>query len=192
VAEAAGAQFDGTVICAELDWLDADANLATALAAELNLTVDSDGALETLTEFLNERNTLMLLDNGTQPTERVRRLCEHLHRQAPGLSIVVAARSQLGIAEERSIVVPPLDDNAALELFKARLEAESFASGGDGALLADILRHLGGNPAAIESAARQVARIGSFPMLDWLETNAGSWSSAEELEDLASRAAVRS
>jgi len=119
---------------------------AAAVASVLDLEIGPSGMLDCVTGALAERPALVLFDGIADPADDVRAFCEHLLRCAPDVSIALTAAAPLRIAGERAIVVPPLDDEAALALF--------LAHGGDdseGARRA--LRQLGGNPAAIKELA---------------------------------------
>jgi len=134
--------------------LTAGGGPAGAVAAVLDLEVGPSGLLDCVTAALADRPALVLLDGIAEPSDGVRAFCDHLLRCAPDVSIVLTAAAPLGVAGERAIVVPPLDDEAALLLLNAR--------GGDGSeRMRRALRYLDGNPAAIEDAGRSVARIGA-------------------------------
>jgi predicted ATPase len=177
VADEATSRLHRHVVFVESELLRSDMDPAAALASACDLTLEAGGVLETVTEFLADREAFVILDDVEHSKAEIRRLCSHLCERAPGVSIVAAAHTPLGIAAERTIVVPALDDEAAFQLL-------SFYGGGDGAVRRGILRHLGGNPASIEAAAEWIARLGVAAVMNRLETLSGVCADPRELAAL--------
>jgi diguanylate cyclase (GGDEF)-like protein len=166
VAHSAKRQFE-RVVHVEPEWLRGGADPAAAIAAVLDLAIGNAGLLAGVTDALSEHETLILLDGVEDPGTNVRAFCEHLTRYTADVSVIAAAQAPLGIAGERAIVVPPLDDEAALALLNR--------NGGDGTeLMRRVVRYLHGNPAAIADTGGRVARFGADATLAWLEATTGA------------------
>jgi diguanylate cyclase (GGDEF)-like protein len=166
VAHWAQNQFE-RVVYVDSARLVAGATPAAAIAAALDLEVDPTGVLASVTGALAEREALLLFDGVDEPAEAVRAFCEHVLRHAPDVSIAATAVAPLRIWGERTIVVPPLDDEAALALLNFH--------GGDGSdAMRRIVRAVGGNPAALEEAGKSVASLGATAALASLEERVGA------------------
>jgi predicted ATPase len=179
VADEAASRLHRPVIFVESELLRADMDPATALASACDLALDARGVLDTVTDFLADREAVVILDDVEHSRAEIRSLCSHLIAHAAGVSIVVAAHRPFGIPAERTIVVPPLDDEAALELL-------SSCGGGDGASGREILRYLGGNPASIRAAAEWIARLGVAVVMNRLATLSGVCTDPAKLAALVS------
>jgi len=166
LAREASTQFE-RIVRVDSPRLSAGAGPAAAVASVLDLEIGPSGILDCVTAALAERPALVLLDGIAEPDEGVRAFCEHLLRYTSDVSIALVAAAPLRVAGERAIVVPPLDDEAALALFKTH-------GGDDSARMRRALRHLGGNPAAIEEAGRSVARFGAEVALALLAARPGA------------------
>lgn len=139
-------RHDRAVVYVEPELLRSGPDPAHAIASAFDLTIETGDARGALIAFLDERDALFIVDHGDEPDEKTRALCEEITARTSGVTIVGAARGPLGITGERTIVVPPLDYEAAVELF-------TFLCGADGESSRDVIRAVGGNPAAIESLA---------------------------------------
>jgi predicted ATPase/class 3 adenylate cyclase len=157
-----------------------EANLIpAAIAATLNLPEDPARSLaDVLTEWLRERNVLLVLDNLEQ-VEAAGGVVDDLLSSAPRLSVLATSRSPLQISGEQEFPVPPLSvpshgaDAAALEasdavqLFveRARLVRPDLSPTLDElAVIADISARLDGLPLGIELAAAR-ARFLPLPAI---------------------------
>jgi diguanylate cyclase (GGDEF)-like protein len=161
VADEVTTRLRRSVVFVEPELLRAGMDPATALASACDLSVDTDRVLDTVTDFLGDRDCVVILDDVEPAGAELRTLCTHLIAHTSGVSIIAAARTPFGFAGERAIVVPPLDDDAALELL-------SFCGGGADAPSRRIVRLLGGNPASIQLAAEWIGRLGAAQVLDQL------------------------
>ncbi len=151
--------------------------VATALAAVLGLREEAGRPLdETLAGFLQDRQTLLILDNFEQVVAAAGLVAELL-AASPGTAVLATSRERLGLRGERGYPVPPLTvpdpgrpeaperltQYEAVRLFVARaVEARpDFAVTNDNApAVAEICHRLDGLPLAIELAA---ARVGVLP-----------------------------
>jgi predicted ATPase/class 3 adenylate cyclase len=143
-----------------------------------NTSTGGSSPLDTVIEFLHDKNVLLLLDNFEQVVDAAPDV-SRLLREAPGVKILVTTRIVLRISGEREFPVPPLDlpvgdvgsitaEEAlryeAVELFveRARAVQPAFTLSDDTApLVVDICRRLDGLPLAIELAA---ARTRALPV----------------------------
>ena len=141
--------------------------------------------LETLKDFLREKQTLLVMDNFEQVTDAAPIIAELLSA-APRLKILITSRTLLHLSAEREYPVPPLglpSDAASLtfdELSKyeaIRLFAErargakpNFALTADNVQsVAEICARLDGLPLAIELAAARVKILSPSAILTKLE-----------------------
>jgi predicted ATPase/class 3 adenylate cyclase len=118
-------------------------------------------ALETLTEYLREREVLVLLDNFEHVVPAAPAL-SGLLSEAPGLKLLVTSRTPLRLRGERQYHVPQLADQDSLALFvdRARSVAKDFELDDDNvAAVAEICSRLDGLPLAIELAAPWVRTL---------------------------------
>jgi non-specific serine/threonine protein kinase len=168
-------EFADGVTAVALDALE-DADLlpyATAEALDVPDRADRP-MLEGLTDALNGRELLLILDNCEHLLEPCARLVEALlTRCCLDLRILVTSREPLGVAGERLYPVPPLgvpppagagtppnlreiESFDAVRLFveRTRAAAPSFAlTDGNAAAVVEICRRLDGLPLGIELAA---------------------------------------
>jgi hypothetical protein len=177
LADAVASRLHRPVIFLEPELLRAGMDPATVLASACELTLEAGGALDTVTDFLADRDAVLVLDDVDRTQTDLRALCNHLITRATGIAIVAAADAQIGIAHERSIVVAPLDDDASLELLTLR-------SGADGAASRAAVPYLGGNPAMIEAAAEAIRHAGISDVLRLLVERGGVCADAAEISAL--------
>ena len=126
--------------------------------------------LAILTEFLQFKHVLLLMDNCEHVVAECAQLVDHLLRTCPQLRILATAQSTLGVPGEVAYGVPPLGlpdprgappseqlaQSAAVRLFveRASLGKPGFAVTADNAgALAQVVHQLDGIPLAIELAA---------------------------------------
>lgn len=143
------------------------------VAGVLGLQAGADRpALTVVTDYLREKNVLLVLDNCEHVIDSCAQLSEHLLRHCPGLRILASSREALGVEGEMPVRVPSLSlppaDSAGLEAVAqseaARLFAEraaaalpGFALNASNALaIAEVCRRLDGVALAIELAAARV------------------------------------
>lgn len=167
--------------------------IVEALASALNLeAIPEQSILESIIECLEQRNRLIILDNGEHLIDSVAKLSEQLLHRCPSLKILVTSREPLRINRERSVSVTPLVvpspaadrfdvlHSSAARLFLTRLRAldsafpadESAALDGESvALIGAVCRTLDGIPLALEMAAARAATLGLFELASSLEHN---------------------
>ncbi|MFI6811227.1 BTAD domain-containing putative transcriptional regulator [Nonomuraea sp. NPDC050328] len=125
------------------------ADLARAVSAALGIRDDIP-----LTEAVRGKELLLVLDNCEQVIEEAAELAGTLLGAAPGLRVLATSRQPLGLPGERLVDLPPLTEQAAVELFSTR------ANVGPGPEVSEICRRLDGLPLALELAATRVRALG--------------------------------
>jgi predicted ATPase/DNA-binding SARP family transcriptional activator len=174
IAAALSPQFQNAVGWIELTALSNAAQLAAHVATTLGLPEDPERpSLQVLVEALRERHLLIVLDNCEHVVDAAAELAEALLRGCPKLSLLATSREALGIAGERTWLIPLLSiptatDAAAparaalvpsVQLFVERAQsavpAFQLSAANVGAVV-DICRRLDGMPLAIELAAARV------------------------------------
>jgi predicted ATPase len=151
-----------------------DPNLViSAIAAELDVRENSERSLlDSVKDYLQERNLLVILDNFEQVVSAAPLVTELL-ATAPHIKVVVTSRAVLQVRGEHEYHVQPLeipnpgqsknlDDlsvNAAVRLFVERAQAKwpAFSLTPENASdVTEIVRQLDGLPLAIELAAARI------------------------------------
>jgi predicted ATPase len=146
--------------------------LANTVAAALGIRDQSASGIATvLSEYLADKQLLLVLDNCEHVLEACAALTDSLLRAAPGLRILATSRQSLGIPGEQLMVVPPLStpdpdrpslpvaevaayDAVALFTERATAVSPGFRITSDNApTVARICAMLDGMPLAIELAA---------------------------------------
>jgi predicted ATPase/DNA-binding winged helix-turn-helix (wHTH) protein len=147
-----------------------------AFGTTLGLAIHSEDAIPQLTDFLRDKQMLVVLDSCEHVTEAAAILAEQLLAGAPAVHILATSREPLRAEGERVHRLSPLESPAAstdltavealafpaVRLFVERAAAilDGFElSDEDAPIVADICRKLGGIALAIELAA---ARIDAF------------------------------
>jgi len=131
--------------------LSAECEPAALIGASLEIALEAGDVREELCDAVKERHALIVLDNVPESSaRRVAELCDALLAAAPSLSVLATSRAGLGCADERTVVVTGLAEDAAIELLRIR------SGVGEAAELRTIARALEGNPAAIEDASRKL------------------------------------
>ncbi|MDX1687682.1 MAG: tetratricopeptide repeat protein [Candidatus Promineifilaceae bacterium] len=140
--------------------------------------------LQSLKEFLRDRELLLLLDNFEQVLPAAPLIADLL-ATAPALTVLVTSRAPLRLRGEHEFPVPPLPlplplpdrpagrllQNAAVRLFVERAQAAmpSFTLTVDNAReVSEIVRRLDGLPLAIELAAARVKLLPPRALLERL------------------------
>ena len=146
------------------------------IAATLGVREEPDRPLmDTLTDYLSERELLLLLDNFEQVQDAARDVALLL-RQCPRLKVLTTSRQPLRISGERGFRVPPMalpaaDTTLTLEevaqfdavrLFVERAQTAAWDFSLDQENVADVLdicRKLDGLPLAIELATVRLMEL---------------------------------
>ncbi|BAH53233.1 protein kinase domain-containing protein [Rhodococcus opacus] len=100
--------FDDGVRLVELGELRDGSLLGEVVAAGLGLRQRSPRPLQTLVEFLEPRDMLLVLDNCEQVVDAAAGLTETVLRACPGLRILATSRETLDVAGEAALRVRPL------------------------------------------------------------------------------------
>src|SRR3954471_5367932 len=119
--------------------------------------------METLTKFVGDRQTLIVLDNCEHLLDASASLAAELLAVCPGLQILATSREPTGVPGEVTFTVPSLSlADEAIELFvdRARRVRPDFAIDDDNAAsVTEICKRLDGMPLAIELAAARVRAL---------------------------------
>lgn len=145
----------------------------SAVASALGIQGDtSKPEMEKLVNFLQPRNTLVILDNCEHVIDSAARLSVELLSRCSGLCILATSHEPLGVPGETTFRVPSLAlpnekapfesvESVLLFLDRARAAVPDFRiSPSNGAVIAQICRRLDGIPLAIELAAARVSTLG--------------------------------
>jgi predicted ATPase/class 3 adenylate cyclase len=164
-------EFGDGVWLAEFAALADPALVPQTVAASLGLREHSERAiLPILTDFLQFKHVLLVMDNCEHVVAECARLTDHLLRASPDIRILATSQTTLGVPGEVAYGVPPfalpdprpapsvehLSQFEAVRLFveRARLNRPGFAVTSDNAAaVAQVVHQLDGIPLAIELAA---------------------------------------
>ncbi|MEM7288072.1 MAG: BTAD domain-containing putative transcriptional regulator [Actinomycetota bacterium] len=155
------------IVWVELNPLEDDAGVDEAIASAVGAFGRSeDLALDGAVDALNERPTLLIVDNCEHVIDRAALAIEYLLQHCSELTVLATSRERLMVAGEYAVAVPPLASASPLELTRSRFEKPSEAAvmfaerAGLGAMAGDdlgvieaICAQLDGIPLAIELAA---------------------------------------
>ena len=162
VAEAS-TRFDGDVVVVELSRLPPDAD-ETTIAGEMGyVSVDAAAAA------LAERATVVVLDNCDHVLDAVAGFVTRLLPAGDDVRVVTTSREPLGVAGEQVLIVDPLDDGDAVQLFTDRAAAAGAAFDADDDAVVALCRALDGMPLALELAAARARAISPVDFLSNLE-----------------------
>jgi predicted ATPase/DNA-binding SARP family transcriptional activator len=141
----------------ELAEIAASGDVQRAVGETLGVTEGSGGNLtDSVVAVLRSRPTLLVLDNCEHVIDGAAVIAGAVAEDAPDTRVLATSREGLRIADERLVVVGPLDPaGAAVELFTERARAVSgtFDLDDTRSDVAEICRRLDGVPLAIELAA---------------------------------------
>lgn len=166
VLAAGAAARDGAHVV-DLAPLRKAALLPHAIAAAVGLDVSGGRPVhESLLSHIGGRDLLLVLDNAEHLADACQILVPELLWRCPGVRVLVTSRVPLRTAAERLLVVGPLSEETAMDLFLDR--ARAAAPGRVGTPLHDVLarslcRRLDLLPLALELAA---ARLGSLTLTE--------------------------
>lgn len=164
--------------------LDDAALVPAALASAMGVQEEPGHTLAALLERrVRSEHMLLVADNAEHAVQECADLCERLLRASAGLRVLATSREVLGVAGERSWVVPPLtvppqekEPSATLvmqhEAPQLLLDRAWFSVPGftltdhNAPAAAALCRRLDGNPLAIELAA---ARLRDLPIAEIAE-----------------------
>ena len=130
-----------------------------------------ESSLAALTDYLQDRRMLLVLDNLEQVVDAGPVLADVL-ASAPGLKVVATSRTPLRLSLERAYALSPLALDESMPLFaeRARAAGADFAvSAENEAVVAEICARLEGLPLAIELAAPRVRTLTPAALLRRLD-----------------------
>jgi predicted ATPase/DNA-binding SARP family transcriptional activator len=164
LARLVGHGYANGVALVELASLRDAALVPSAIAQALGAQQSAAG--DALTEWLAERELLLVVDNVEHLPEAFARLAALVAR-APRLTIVVTGRRVMHVTGEHVYPVAPLAEDAAADLFvqRARAAHPAFAAAAADPDVVAICRRLDGLPLAIELAAARVATLPTRTLL---------------------------
>jgi len=164
--------YSDGVWSADLASLSAEALVPQTVASILNVREERGRAMvETLSDYLRERNLLLVLDNCEHLVSACALMVDRLLRACPKLRILATSREVLGIAGETVFRVPSLSlpdlksdiervhQSEAVQLFinrTASVQPALTLTGHNAIAIAQICIRLEGIPLAIELAASRV------------------------------------
>jgi non-specific serine/threonine protein kinase len=168
--------FEDGITWVELAGLSHPEALSQEIVASLNIgPAPGQSFLSALIAALQQRETLLILDNCEHLIEASAQMVDTLLRACPELHFVTTSRQKLGVEGEQVWPVPPLSypadgssqvislgDYDALQLFyaRARLVHPKFEDNAPNRLaMGTITRLLEGMPLAIELAAARVNEL---------------------------------
>jgi len=142
-----------------------------------------DALQDRLSEHLERKRVLLVLDNSEHLVEAAARLIESLLAACPELTVLVTSRELLGLAGEMAWKVPPLSlprsgalddleasDAVALFCERARTAQPGFGlSPANADAVAQICRRLDGIPLALELAAARIRVLGAHDLAGRLD-----------------------
>ncbi len=163
VAAVAAERFpDGVVLCELAGVADADA-VAPAIATVLGIQRRADRSVtDSVAEVLQTRQMLVMLDNCEHVLDATASVISTLLARCPLVTVMATSRERLAVEGERVMRLPPLQAEAAVELFCDRARAVRPDLDLDERTRVDIVDACEGLdrlPLAIELAAAQVATM---------------------------------
>jgi predicted ATPase len=160
LAEEQLSNFNDGAWLIELAPLTEAAFITSTVANTFNLReVPGIPLLDILTDYLQGKQLLLLLDNCEHLVEACARLADHLLRACPRLKIVASSREALGVDGENVFRVPSLRSGEATQLFverAAKAEPRFVLTEHNAPAIAKICSRLDSIPLAIELAAARV------------------------------------
>ena len=144
----------------ELSSLTDSSDVPGAVAGALGVRVTSpDATVDTITEWLTDRNELLVLDNCEHVLPAVVALVDVITSRCPGVTVLATSRILLGLTGEVAWTVRSLAADDALALFEERafeIDPGLTFDEADRTLIRRICGRLDGHPLAIEIAAAQL------------------------------------
>jgi predicted ATPase len=171
VQRAAGGFLDGSIVVWLAGVRDADLVAPSILAALGRQADPRRSAYEEVVEHVRGRELLILLDNFEQVLSAAP-LAPQLLDAAAGVKLLVTSRARLGVSGEHELVLGPLAQAEAVELFAARARAANAAfqlSAGTFADVGAVCERLQGVPLALELAAAWMRLLAPRELLERLD-----------------------
>ena len=146
----------------ELAPVDGQAVVPTT-AGVLGIEQVGTAGLRSLASALSEREVVIVLDNCEHVVGDAARLVHELLVRGAHVRVLATSREPLGVAGEHRFPLPPLDIDAAVELFAERVEAAGgpalLPEGSRRQQVYDLCARLDGLPLALELAASRAAHL---------------------------------
>jgi predicted ATPase/DNA-binding winged helix-turn-helix (wHTH) protein len=190
LAVAHSLQVDGSLSTyfVDLGGISRGDRIGTAIAAALSFSPRSDDVVAEICAHLQNRNTLLLLDNCEHLLPDLAPIAGRLYAEAQTVHLLTTTREALRLAAEEiyllaALASPPegtkltkdeVEEWSAIELFLERARSSGYRdelSDQSVTAVAGICDKLDGNALAIELVASRVANHGIFGMADLLERN---------------------
>ncbi|TWF77231.1 putative ATPase [Pseudonocardia hierapolitana] len=170
-----GARFpDGVWLC-ELAPLSDGAAVGHAVAGALGVQQQQGlGIEQTLTDYLDGRDLLLVVDNCEHVLDAAARVVDRVVRHCPSVVVLATSREPLGVEGERVLPVHPLRDADAAALFtdRARAHRPEFALDPDVEdAVGEICRRLDGLPLGIELAAARIRAMSATELAHRLDSS---------------------
>ncbi|MDR7159809.1 LuxR C-terminal-related transcriptional regulator [Arthrobacter sp. BE255] len=178
--------FRDGVWTVELAALDDNALVGSQIAAALRLPDQSNRSpIERISDYVEERQLLLVLDNCEHLLDAVSALAATLLDFAPELRVIATSREPLGILGEQVYQVPPLSAPAvldghagAIEAFESvrllvdrakSVDARFEITDGNRLAVAQLCQMLDGIPLAIELAAARLRSVSVVQLVERLD-----------------------
>ena len=172
VAETVADEFGDGAHYVALAPLDDPGLVLDAIASALEISEHGElSRLEQLQSVLWSRRLLIVLDNFEHVADAGPLVAELL-AVCPLVKVLATSRARLRLTIEQELVVPPLVDSPAVELFVQRARAvrgDFQLTEANAAAIGDICRRLDGLPLAIELAAMRANLLSPDELLDRLD-----------------------
>ena len=142
--------------------------IAHAVATALDVPLGQDDPVERLGHAIAGRGAcLVVLDNFEQVARHAEQTLGRWLERCEQARFVVTTREVLGLREERSLALAPLDARDAVELFTARAQQRGRAPGPDDAeTIAELVNLLDRLPLAVELAAARTRVLSPQQLLE--------------------------
>lgn len=165
--------FDGGAWSVELAAVEDSSGVLRAVADAVGVGEGPGRALtRAVVSSLRERRALLLLDNCEHVLDGAAAVVDALIESCPGVHVIATSRARLGVEDERTIPVGPLDPvRWGAELFRACAAAADpgFDPHRGRAEIEEICRRLDGVPLAIELAAARIRTMEATEILERLD-----------------------
>ena len=153
-------QFRGGTWLVELARVAEPNAVVSVLASLFSIQTRPDMSwLESIVEWLQGREMLLVLDNCEHVLDAASELVEAIVTQCPSVVVLATSREPLGVPGEQVHPLAPLSQAEAVDLFVDRAgaaDATFVATQADSATLAEICQRLDCLPLAIELAAARI------------------------------------
>ena len=148
-------------------------SVCRAIASVFNVReVAGHPLFDLLIDALGQKRMCLIIDNCEHVVSDVAAIVSKVLRANVNVSVLTTSREALHVTGERTFAVPPLSDNEAVELFKARalaVRSDASFTAADTPVVMEICRKLDGLPLAIELAAARVKVLTPSQMLSRLD-----------------------